>query len=281
MTRSLYGGRHWRTVYELVVALAEHPMHDVDGALALLLDRLIAATGSRDAFVVMATRGGPAANDPMSGLRPRRVINHRTPAKDLELIRSYYSQVSKTSADPHTRAMALGAGTHRAALRCELVDDATWFRSEQVQELFPLLDIQDRLVGACAVSPHAEVFFGCNRGPGDGAYRARERNLMREAMHGLAWFHRRLALSHGLVSSEAVLTPRERTIVAHLMAGGSEKVIASALGLTGRTTHQYVVSIYRRLGVTSRAELTARFGSDGRAPAPSATTLPSFSIVSR
>lgn len=42
-----------------------------------------------------------------------------------------------------------------------------------------------------------------------------------------------------------------------LLSGRSEKQIACALGLTVRTTHIYVQSIYRKLYVHSRAELMA------------------------
>lgn len=60
----------------------------------------------------------------------------------------------------------------------------------------------------------------------------------------------------------AQLCRRERETLEGLLSGASEKEIASRLGLSVHTVHQYVKSIYRRLEVTSRAQLMARtFGA--------------------
>jgi DNA-binding CsgD family transcriptional regulator len=55
------------------------------------------------------------------------------------------------------------------------------------------------------------------------------------------------------------LSPRLRDVLACLLKGDSEQQVASRLGLTRDTTHQYVKAIYRRLGVNTRGELMARF----------------------
>ena len=54
------------------------------------------------------------------------------------------------------------------------------------------------------------------------------------------------------------LSPRLRETGAALMTGASEKQIASQLGLSPHTTHHYVKTLYRRFGVSSRAEFMAR-----------------------
>jgi DNA-binding CsgD family transcriptional regulator len=62
------------------------------------------------------------------------------------------------------------------------------------------------------------------------------------------------------LSSEASrLTPRERDVLVHLLAGGSYKKIAAALGLSTHTVHDHVKNIFRRLRIASRGELQARF----------------------
>ena len=53
------------------------------------------------------------------------------------------------------------------------------------------------------------------------------------------------------------LSPRLRETGAALMTGASEKQIASQLGLSPHTTHHYVKTLYRRFGVSSRAEFMA------------------------
>jgi len=62
------------------------------------------------------------------------------------------------------------------------------------------------------------------------------------------------------VLDAAELSPRLRETGAALMTGASEKQIASQLGLSPHTTHHYVKTLYRRFGVSSRAEFMATVG---------------------
>jgi DNA-binding NarL/FixJ family response regulator len=54
----------------------------------------------------------------------------------------------------------------------------------------------------------------------------------------------------------------------HLLEGDAEKQVALKLGLSPHTVHEYVKVLYRKLEVSSRSELLARFiGRRGLAPA--------------
>src|SRR5262249_6470116 len=55
------------------------------------------------------------------------------------------------------------------------------------------------------------------------------------------------------------LSPRLRRTLHCLQQGDSEKQVASRLGLSRPTVHQYVMALYRHFGVGSRAELLASF----------------------
>jgi DNA-binding NarL/FixJ family response regulator len=55
------------------------------------------------------------------------------------------------------------------------------------------------------------------------------------------------------------LSPQLRRTFEALLAGDSEKEAAIKLGLSRHTVHRYVTMLYRRLSVSSRAELMARF----------------------
>ncbi len=55
------------------------------------------------------------------------------------------------------------------------------------------------------------------------------------------------------------LPPRLQPVLNHLLGGDGEKQVAVKLGLSPHTVHEYVKAIYRRLGVSSRGELLARF----------------------
>ncbi len=60
-------------------------------------------------------------------------------------------------------------------------------------------------------------------------------------------------------AAAAGLPPRQSQTLGRLLAGDSEKQIAARLKISRHTVHVYVKSLYRRYGVSSRGELTARF----------------------
>jgi DNA-binding NarL/FixJ family response regulator len=64
-----------------------------------------------------------------------------------------------------------------------------------------------------------------------------------------------LALRDG--GAFAALPPRLRQTLECLLEGDGEKQAAARLGLSRHTVHEYVTALYRRLGVSSRAELLA------------------------
>jgi DNA-binding NarL/FixJ family response regulator len=53
------------------------------------------------------------------------------------------------------------------------------------------------------------------------------------------------------------LSPRLRQTLICLLRGDSEKQVASRLGLSHATAHQYVTALYRHFGVRSRGQLLA------------------------
>lgn len=63
-----------------------------------------------------------------------------------------------------------------------------------------------------------------------------------------------------LASADALsLPPRARETLMHLLAGRSEKEIASILGLSKNTVHHYAKLIHKHFDVSSRSELLARW----------------------
>src|SRR3712207_210780 len=58
---------------------------------------------------------------------------------------------------------------------------------------------------------------------------------------------------------DAELSPRQRDTLQLLLFGVSEKEVARLLSISVHTAHEHVKAIYKSVGVTSRAELMARF----------------------
>ena len=68
-----------------------------------------------------------------------------------------------------------------------------------------------------------------------------------------------LAKIGGRTASPDELTPAERRIAELVAAGRTNKEVASVLYLSDRTVEGHLTSIYRKLGVRSRAELARTF----------------------
>ncbi len=61
------------------------------------------------------------------------------------------------------------------------------------------------------------------------------------------------------LNSGPPLARRQRQTLELLLDGKSEKEIASGLSISKNTVHVYVKNLYKRFGVSSRAELLARW----------------------
>ncbi len=66
----------------------------------------------------------------------------------------------------------------------------------------------------------------------------------------------------------ASLTPRELDVVRLVAKGGSNKDIASELGLTEQTVKNYLRSIFEKLNVTNRVELAVQIAKEGLGAEP-------------
>jgi len=77
-----------------------------------------------------------------------------------------------------------------------------------------------------------------------------------------------------LISVQSILTPREREIFEAVLHGDTTRQIAASRGLRYQTVKNYLTTIYDKLGVASRIELCAEYGSRSRARAQWADGTP-------
>jgi DNA-binding CsgD family transcriptional regulator len=142
--------------------------------------------------------------------------------------------------------------------RRELLDDDHWYDSGHVKEVRRPAGVDDSLYSA-RVLPCGAVACLCLCRPWGERRHFDDRDARTlDLIHAeCGW-----AYLHELPSKEIKalsLSPREREVLWKLLSGRGEKEIATDMCLSQNTVHHYVKAIYKRLGVSSRVELLARW----------------------
>jgi DNA-binding CsgD family transcriptional regulator len=175
---------------------------------------------------------------------------------------SYYLAWLK---DPHVldnpplRRFCLLPGDRLTRTRQQVVDDRTYYASAFFNEMMRPYDMGHALLSRHTPPGrnwrHILVF---NRLLGDRPFGRRESRLVHLFQLEIVPL-----LGSALATAEqpgvAGLGPRLRQTLESLLDGDSEKQTARRLGLSTNTVHEYVTSLYRHFGVSSRAELLAHF----------------------
>lgn len=244
-------------IHTLWDELADMDVTQIDAAVNHLMSRLCGMTDSRNAIWLGSVHiEGNFPDDPVNGWRAP-VARFLYPTKPLDhAAREQIKTLNLGVADESIIASVAGAGSFRANLLRDLVSEK-WFHSLYYKYYYHAVDHQDAIYVAFPVNEDAESWFGFFREAGRPLFTTEERDTLAYALRGIKWFHRQLMLSHGLLIASAPLTPAERRILQFLLSRHSEKEIGQQIGLTANSVHQYVVSIFRKFGVNSRAALIA------------------------
>lgn len=252
--------RDLEAVRELWRELAEFPASRPREALEHCMERLTEIVGACNVSWMAAIREPESSpDDPMRGWSAADIVVLHDSDAFAQRHEATLTEFKTEVVDPQSAAMVARAGTTRAVLRAALVDDEAWERSWLYREVLRPLGVEDRLVGSFPVSPTAESYFGLDRAPGDPPFDGRARDVLHLFLSGFPLFHDEQLRVRGLLDASQPLSPRERTVLKLLLTGRSEQGMADALELSFHTVHEYVISIYRKFGVNSRAELTARW----------------------
>ncbi|MGA9334678.1 MAG: helix-turn-helix transcriptional regulator, partial [Rudaea sp.] len=202
-------------------------------------------------------RGAAASRDAQLGWRGR-VRRALVNAHSREPLVRRAMREQDTDPGMATVALVRDAGEFRVrSLRDGFIDFPAFRKTGHYRNYYVEAGVVDRLWVLFPLNRDAEscLFFDLQQ-----PRRRFSRNdaaLAGEALRGIKWFHRNLMLSHGLLVADSPLTPTQHRLVRLLLTGRSEAQIAAALGLTVATVHTYVTTLYRRLGVNSRAALMA------------------------
>lgn len=168
---------------------------------------------------------------------------------------TYVREAQERSLDPSLSRMTRELARYRniTRTRAQLVGDREWYRAEHVNE-FRRLGGVDGFVftGAIAGARGEVIAVTLHRAWGERGFTERERRLVEVFQEASGWLLRRP------LPAPDDLPPRLRDTLRALAAGLSEKEVAARLGISAHTVHEYTKALYRRFGVSSRAELLAR-----------------------
>ena len=144
----------------------------------------------------------------------------------------------------------------------QLLGNRARHNSPLFNEYLRPLRLDDRIISFCQMTDEGSrsLWNGITleRALGDRPFSARERQLVH-------FVHRELKplmgnrLSTWRDGQHRPLSPRLRQTLDLLLLGKSEKQIAYKCGLVQSTIHEYITALYRRYGVSGRAELMALF----------------------
>lgn len=150
-------------------------------------------------------------------------------------------------------------GSAAAFSRAMVVPDEDWYASALYREFVAPAGM-DEWALACRTAPHlgGAAMIGGSRPKGAPAFemkRLQSLGILAEEIVPL--LGTRLSLAGQ--ASKAGLTPRQRETLERLLDGMSEKQVASELGLSKATVHDYIVQLHKHFDVSSRGELLSYF----------------------
>ena len=255
--------RFWDRLADFGYDQTEAAMHHCMRELSQLL-------GARDAFWVGAVRvlkDPDCKSDIQNGWRIRGIQYLGQPYFDMVSVRESMQLDLPDDPGATNIALAAGAGVHRAYRLSEgiLVDLPSFRCTAHYDIYYTQPGVVDRLWVVFPVNAEAESYFCFDRFLDQPEFTDDELALASYALRGIKWFHRQLMLHHGMGIGMEPLTTSEHRVKQCLLSGASEKEIATKLGLSAGTVHQYAIRIYRKFGVKGRAEFMSLWLSGSQA----------------
>jgi DNA-binding CsgD family transcriptional regulator len=160
-----------------------------------------------------------------------------------------------------------GSDHHITRRRAELVEDEQWFSSELQQRFYQPAGIGEFLSSIYPLGNDTFSSMWFIRHLGRPAFTPRDVCLIHLITEEIDWLHRQ---GSDVPAGDRVneLSPRQKQVLFRLMAGDGMKQIARVLSLSQYTVNDHLKDIYRRFGVSGRAELLAMFFGGGASAKP-------------
>ncbi len=244
-------------VHQLWDSLTDFPVSETEQALVYLMDGIAKMIGARNAYWLGYLRiAAQAPGDPLKGLRPgaNRYL-HPAPIH-AESARNQTGQWNRQQVNEGYLRAARDVGQFRSfRLRKEM--RPAYFDEAFYQTFHASRGFHDQCIVFFPVNEDYESMFNFQRVGEARDFTAAEEAIAAYALRGLKWFHRQVALSHGLLVAQTPLTALQREITRLLLTERSEKQIAAEIGRTPGMTHKHITEIFRKFGVNGRAGLMA------------------------
>lgn len=133
----------------------------------------------------------------------------------------------------------------------EVIERSTWNKSTWVNDYVRPARL-DRFLGSMRlVGPHIAHGFGLMRSAGSTPFTDEDQEVMQLVHMGLGDVFPQAAVRE-------TLAPRVQQTLDALLDGSCDKDIAARLGISPHTVRQYVKTIFKAYGVSSRLELAAQ-----------------------
>jgi DNA-binding CsgD family transcriptional regulator len=149
----------------------------------------------------------------------------------------------------------------RGHTRTDLVTDREWYPTPFYHSLQKQIGIDHTLVSFVKLPGGPRLCSGITFSRGLDVkqdFSGRHRAMVTEAQRVFAPLMGG-PLARFTEPSPAALPPRVRDVLRCVLDGDSDKQVAARLGISGHTVNQYTKAIHRHFGVSSRAELLARW----------------------
>ena len=256
--------QHLDKVLDLWDQLHGLGVYEADAGAMLCMERICTWLDAQDASwlgIAHVLKGpGQARADKLFGWRIRAILPLNLRYRDSPQKEPAVKQ-TRTDEHPGAANMALmkGVGLFRAyTLQSgELVDVSTFQQTDHYELYYRKQGVCDRIWVAFPVNADAESVFCFDRIGHARHFGKDDLQLAAFSLRGIKWFHHQLLLNHGLGLCLDPLTAPERRVIQGLLAGATERTIASKLNLSQGTVHQYATRVYRKFGVRGRSEFAA------------------------
>lgn len=245
---------------ELFTQTALFGAHECDQAMRGLVRGTAEIVGARQCSVWVARCCG--SHDSPADWQVLSWELVATTQEHSEDVDDWVRQTPQISQCPFTHALLCGAGSDRSHRAIDLLPEAEWKSSLTYRLLYEPMGLTDVITVGLVLGPGHELYFAFSTGDVHG-FSVEQRDIAAFLLQGPRRVWTEWARFHGYIEAERPLTRRECSVLEFLLIGKSEPDIAKQLGLTAGSTHQVVVSIYRKFSVRSRAELMSRWLNRG------------------